>query len=669
MSALQEMVQYAYDNTVYYKRSFDEAGVAPSDIKTLKDLEKFPFIDKKTERETQHVGTFFGEMCSVPEEDVIFMATSSGSTGVPTVSPFTQEDFDLWQDTEARLFWQAGMRPTDRYVHGLNFALYVGGPDVIGAQRLGALAIWVGAVPSDRLIFVLQQYQPTVIWTSPSYAWTLGEKIKEKGLDPRTDFSIHTIIVAGEPGGSIKSTREAIENLWDAKVVDFFGLSDIYGACAAACEAHDGLHIVEDQILVETVDPATGEVLAPGEVGELVYTTLMKKARPMIRFRTGDIGYFSTEKCECGRTLGRIHITGRKDEMFIVGAVNVFPSDVEYVVRGREGAHRRVPHPRVRRELLHPLRGVRGARPGLRRALRRRGRPRDGGVEGAHRCEAGARHRLRRRQARHVFRAQGEPLHRRARQREVGNERAIRGRARRFVRLSGIMSLEEIPPKKGTCMTSYDFAISGQHYLFDVQSFAHTILAAGGDAFSYALLDRTTQGVIDDVASGAAELGVIMQTSDDGKRPERGAGRGGAGLPRAGRLRAARGPAVKPPLREREELTLEQLADFPYVYFDQGEDAPIAFFEEALSQVPRAKKVACTDRASLTELIMAINGYTVTSGILVGITDGSALTTIPLETDLKLHLGYVTADNRELSVMGERFVSHLARSLDLYANR
>jgi len=202
---------------------------------------------------------------------------------------------------------------------------------------LGALAIWVGAVPSDRLIFVLQQYQPTIIWTSPSYAWTLGEKIKEKGLDPRTDFSIHTIIVAGEPGGSIQSTREAIEDLWDAKVVDFFGLSDIYGACAAMCEAKDGLHIVEDQILVETVDPVTGEVLEPGSVGELVYTTLMKKARPMIRFRTGDIGYFSTEKCECGRTLGRIHITGRKDEMFIVGAVNVFPSDVEYVVRAEKG--------------------------------------------------------------------------------------------------------------------------------------------------------------------------------------------------------------------------------------------------------------------------------------------------------------------------------------------
>ena len=118
-----------------------------------------------------------------------------------------------------------------------------------------------------------------------------------------------------------------------------------------------------------------------------------------------------------------------------------------------------------------------------------------------------------------------------------------------------------------------------------------------------------------------------------------------------------------------KKLSLEQLADYPYVYFDQGEGAPIAFYEEALSDVPRAKKVACTDRASLTELIMAINGYTVTSGILVGITDGSALTTIPLETDVVLHLGYVSADNRDLSVMGERFVTHLARSLDYYANK
>ena len=337
LERLKEMVRWSYDNAPYYKQAWDEAGVSPEDIHTLKDIEKFPFIDKKTERETQGVGSFFGGLCAVPEEDVVFMATSSGSTGVPTMSPFTQEDFDLWQDTEARLFWQAGMRPTDRYVHGLNFALYVGGPDVIGAQNLGATAIWVGAVPSDRLLFVLKHYQPTIIWTSPSYAWQLGNKAIEKGLDPKTDFNIHTIIVAGEPGGSIATTRKAIEDLWGAKLVDFFGLSDIYGACAAMCEAKDGLHIVEDQILVETVDPATGEVLEPGSRGELVYTTLCKKARPMIRFRSGDICYVSTDTCSCGRTLARIHIQGRKDEMFIIGAVNVFPTDVEYVVRAEPG--------------------------------------------------------------------------------------------------------------------------------------------------------------------------------------------------------------------------------------------------------------------------------------------------------------------------------------------
>ncbi len=375
LERLKDMVAYAYDNTVYYKRAFDEAGVKPGDIESLDDIAKFPFCDKKTERETQHVGSFFGEMCSVPEEEVIFMATSSGSTGVPTVSPFTQEDFDLWQDTEARLFWQAGMRPNDRYVHGLNFALYVGGPDVIGAQRLGALAIWVGAVPSDRLLFVLKQYQPTIIWTSPSYAWHLGEIAKEKGFDPKEDFNIHTIIVAGEAGGSIKSTREAIENLWGAKVVDFYGLSDIYGACAAACEAHDGLHIVEDQILVETVDPTTGEVLAPGETGELVYTTLVQEGSPDDplphgRHRLRDHRHLRMRPHAGAhprhRPQGRDVHRGRRQRV-----------PHRHRVRGaRSGrSHRRVLHPRVREELHLQVRGVRGARAGQRRALRRGGKP------------------------------------------------------------------------------------------------------------------------------------------------------------------------------------------------------------------------------------------------------------------------------------------------------
>ena len=152
-------------------------------------------------------------------------------------------------------------------------------------------------------------------------------------LYDKKDLNIQKIIVAGEPGGSIHATRKAIEDLWGAEVYDFYGLSDIFGACAAMCEAKDGLHIAENHILVETVDIHTGEVLKPGEVGELVFTTLRKHARPLIRFRTGDIGWIDNTPCSCGRTHGRIHINGRKDDMFIVSAVNVFPSDIEAVIR------------------------------------------------------------------------------------------------------------------------------------------------------------------------------------------------------------------------------------------------------------------------------------------------------------------------------------------------
>ena len=307
LADLQEIVKFAYDNAPYYKRSFDEAGVKPEDIKTLKDIQKFPFINKKTQRDTQGVGSFLGELAAVPEEDVVFISTSSGSTGVPTMSPFTKKDFDEFQDTESRWFWQVGIRPTDRYVHALNFSLYVGGPDVIGAQNLGALCIWGGTLPSERLLFVLKTYQPTVIWTSPSYAWQLGEKALKSGIDPKKDLNIKKIIVAGELGGSIEATRKAIEDIWGAEVYDFYGLSDIFGACAAMCEAKDGLHIAENHILVETIDIQ------------------------------GDIGWIDNSKCSCGRTHGRIHILGRKDDMFIVSAVNVFPSDIEAVIREHEG--------------------------------------------------------------------------------------------------------------------------------------------------------------------------------------------------------------------------------------------------------------------------------------------------------------------------------------------
>ena len=334
---LKETIEYAYSNSPYYKESFDEAGVEPSDFNRLADITKFPFVNKKVERDRQGRGGLLGDMTAVSEDDVVFVSASSGSTGVPTLSPFTKQDFDEFQDVESRLFYGAGMRKSDRYVHALNFTLFVGGPDVIGAQNLGALCIWAGTIPSERLLFILKEFKPTIIWTTPSYAWYLGEAAKKSGIDPAKDLSINRIIVAGEAGGSIQATRDAIEKLWDAKLYDFYGISDIFGACAGMCEERNGLHLAEDQVLVEVLDLHTGEPLPDGERGELVFTTLRKKARPMIRFKSGDIGFVNRDKCGCGRTHARINVVGRLDDMFIVSGVNVFPSDVEFVIRGLKG--------------------------------------------------------------------------------------------------------------------------------------------------------------------------------------------------------------------------------------------------------------------------------------------------------------------------------------------
>ncbi|WP_053956750.1 phenylacetate--CoA ligase family protein [Inediibacterium massiliense] len=333
LKELRNEIKFAYENSPYYKESFDQVGVKPEDLKTLDDLRKFPFVNKQVERERQKKKPILGDMCAVDEKEIVFMSTSSGSTGVPTVSPFTKEDFEQFQDIESRLFWGVGMRSTDRYVHALNFSLFVGGPDVIGAQNLGALCIWAGTLPSDRLLFILKEFQPTAIWTTPSYAWYLGETAKKQGIDPAKDLSIQKIIVAGEPGGSIDVTKSAIEKLWGADVFDFYGISDIFGACAGMCEAKDGLHLAEDQILLEVLDPITLNPVADGERGEMVLTTLKKKARPMIRFRTGDIVTYTSKPCICGRTHKRIHVVGRLDDMFIAAGVNVFPSDIEFIVR------------------------------------------------------------------------------------------------------------------------------------------------------------------------------------------------------------------------------------------------------------------------------------------------------------------------------------------------
>jgi phenylacetate-CoA ligase len=334
LASLKDHIAHAYAGSPAYKAAFDAAKVRPEQIRSLDDIRRFPFIDKTVLRDRQLAAPPFGDLVAVPERDIVYISASSGSTGVPTASPFTAQDFDDWIDYEARQFWSSGMRPSDRYVHSLNFSLFIGGPCVLGAQKLGALTIHAGTIPSERLLQILKQFQATVIWTTPSYAWYLGETAIKEGYDLRNDLSVRRIFVAGEPGGSIPETRDRIEQLWGAAVYDYYGLSDIFGSCAGMCEHRDGLHWAEDHILVEVLDPTSGEPVRPGDRGELVLTTLKKKARPMVRFRTGDIVSFNPEPCACGRTAIRLNgIHGRLDDMLIIKGVNLFPSDVEAVAR------------------------------------------------------------------------------------------------------------------------------------------------------------------------------------------------------------------------------------------------------------------------------------------------------------------------------------------------
>ena len=215
--------------------------------------------------------------------------------------------------------------------------------------------------------------------------------------------------------------------------------------------------------------------------------------------------------------------------------------------------------------------------------------------------------------------------------------------------------------------TQTTFAVSGQHYLFDVQAFARTVLALGGDSYAYALRDRTTQGAIDDVASGRSELGVLFQTSATADKLD--AALEAAGLEFVELIESAPRIALPAshPMVNAASLSLDDMEDYPYLYFEQEEDSPVAFAEEALAEVSRAKSIACTDRASLSELIVALNGYTVTSGILVGISDGAGLDTVPLETDVSLHLGYIVRKGEELGEIGQRFVEGLKKNLVKYA--
>ena len=212
-----------------------------------------------------------------------------------------------------------------------------------------------------------------------------------------------------------------------------------------------------------------------------------------------------------------------------------------------------------------------------------------------------------------------------------------------------------------------NFAVSGQHYLFNVQAFAHTILTMGGESYDYAYRDRSTAGIIDDVNSGSSELGVIMQTKANKDEINEALATENLKFVPIKESKPMVALSASHPLSNAKSLTIEQLSSWPYLYFEQRQNSPVSFYEEALAEVKRNKTIACNDRASLSELAVAVNGYTITSGILVGITDGGSLATVPLDTTETLCLGYIVKKNSSLSPAGERFVEELTKELNLYA--
>ena len=214
---------------------------------------------------------------------------------------------------------------------------------------------------------------------------------------------------------------------------------------------------------------------------------------------------------------------------------------------------------------------------------------------------------------------------------------------------------------------SKSFSVSGQHYLFEVQAFAQVVLSEGGENYHYTLLDRPTIQIIEDVVTGVSHLGILMQTSTTADEVNKVLEESRLEFHELKRSAPRVALPISHPLANAESLSLEDLSEYPYLYFYQGQDTPAALYEEALSDIPRSKTIACSDRASLSELIAALNGYTITSGILVGISDGTSLVTVPLETDIELSLGYITRKGAKLSEIESKFVEKLTKNLDRYA--
>jgi phenylacetate-CoA ligase len=315
-----------YENVEYYRRLMDEKGVAPGDVKSVDDLRKLPFLTKDDLRDAYPYG-----LLAVPLRDAVRIQSTSGTTGRRVVAFYTPGDIELWSECCARAIVAAGGTRNDVVQVCYGYGLFTGGPGLDGgSHKVGSLTLPMSSGNTERQIQFLCDLGATIICCTPSYAAYIGETIEEMGV--RDKLKLKAGIFGAEAWS--EEMRRGIEDKLGLRAHDIYGLTEISGpGVSFECSEQTGLHVNEDHFIPEIIDPATGEVLPYGEKGELVFTSISKKAFPLLRYRTRDICVLTREKCSCGRTLVKMsRLMGRTDDMLIIRGVNVFPSQIETVL-------------------------------------------------------------------------------------------------------------------------------------------------------------------------------------------------------------------------------------------------------------------------------------------------------------------------------------------------
>jgi phenylacetate-CoA ligase len=328
LKRLQSTLQHAYANSPVYRAKFDAAGVHPDDCKSLSDLAKFPFTTKLDLRDSYPFGLF-----AVPREQCARIHASSGTTGKPTVVGYTLRDIDTWATVVARSIRAGGAQPGDMVHISYGYGLFTGGLGAhYGAEKLGLTVVPFGGGQTERQVQLIQDFQSNIIMVTPSYMLAIADEYERQGIDPKSS-PLRIGIFGAEPWTN--DMRLAIEKRMGIDAVDIYGLSEVMGpGVASECiETKDGPTIWEDHFYPEIIHPETGEPVADGEMGELVFTSLTKEALPIIRYRTRDLTRLLPGTA---RTMRRMEkITGRSDDMMIIRGVNVFPSQIEELILKR----------------------------------------------------------------------------------------------------------------------------------------------------------------------------------------------------------------------------------------------------------------------------------------------------------------------------------------------